>query len=281
MAKKSASDLLGGSPSEVAEELKVLEQRLTALAREGPAAWNKGQGKTADGAPGPMAMPGSLVAQLESFAAGVGSGLTTSNVDSDGRVTYELTYAPSASAVADSSKLASLESSIAEIEKQLGIPDPTCPFTDLHTAVGQLQKRVSLLDTTKLDAISTRVKTVIGDIDKMLEKRAELEDRGKGTDDIDQKVNELYDFCHRWNAASASLPTVVARLRSLQALHQQSSSFTTRLQSLETQQEELLRLLETTNSAVHELGTSLQENMTVVRDNMRTLEGKVAEALSK
>merc|ERR1712100_423084 len=105
-----------------------------------------------------------------------------------------------------------------------------------------------------------RVTAVMKDVDKMLEKKAQLEDRSRN-DEIDQKVAELYDFCHRWNAASASLPHVVARLRSLQVLHQQSASFVTRLQSLEEQQEELMRMLDTTNSAVNELGHGLQENM--------------------
>lgn len=276
---KTGTDLLGGNPSDVAAELRGLEQRLTALARTGPSVWNKDAGKAGEGKPGPMAMPGSLVGQLEQFSAGVG-GVPSTATDADGRVTYEISYAPSTSAVADSSKLAALESSVADIEKQLGVQDPGCPFSDLHTAVAHLQKRLSLLDTSKLDAISQRVKTVMGDVDKMLEKKAELESRGRN-DEIDQKVGELYEFCQRWSAASASLPTVVSRLRSLQALHHQSASFTGRLQALEQQQDELLRLLDTTNQAVHELGVGLQDNMTIVKDNMRSLEEKVAKALSK
>eukprot|EP00929_Paragymnodinium_shiwhaense_P123440 TRINITY_DN9732_c0_g1_i1.p1 TRINITY_DN9732_c0_g1~~TRINITY_DN9732_c0_g1_i1.p1 ORF type:complete len:390 (-),score=101.55 TRINITY_DN9732_c0_g1_i1:188-1357(-) len=274
----ASAELLGGQPADVAEELRVLDQRLTALARDGPAIWKKSDARVADGTPGPMAMPGALISQLEQFAAGVG-GTPNPGVEQDGRVTYEIAYAPSASAVADSSKIAALETTVAEIEKQLGMHEHGCPFGDLHTAVAQLQKRVSLLDTGKLDVICQRVKAVMGDVDKMLEKKAELENRSRN-DELDQKVNELYEFCHRWNAASAALPHVVARLRSLQVLHQQSASFVTRLQALEEQQEELMRMLETTNSAVHELGVGLQDNMATIRDNMRSLEEKVSKVLT-
>eukprot|EP00927_Polykrikos_kofoidii_P071966 TRINITY_DN68143_c0_g1_i1.p1 TRINITY_DN68143_c0_g1~~TRINITY_DN68143_c0_g1_i1.p1 ORF type:complete len:394 (+),score=59.03 TRINITY_DN68143_c0_g1_i1:132-1313(+) len=274
---KTGASLLGGNPADVTAELKSLEQRLIALARTSPPVWQQDGSRIGEGRPGPMAMPGSLTSQLEMFAAGV-KGVPSPPVEADGRVTYEISYAPSTNSVADSSKLAALESTVADIEKHLGVQDSGCPFADLHTAVGHLQKRLSLLDASKLDAISHRVKAVMTDVDRMLEKKAELEGRGRD-DDIDKKVNDLYEFCQRWSAASASLPVVVTRLRSLQALHKQSASFTGRLQSLEQQQDDLLRLLDTTSVAVHELGTSLQENMIIMKDNMSTLEEKVAKAL--
>ncbi|CAK0790128.1 unnamed protein product [Prorocentrum cordatum] len=89
------------------------------------------------------------------------------------RVTYELSYAPSTAAI-ESSKIAALESSI-DIEKQLGVLDPSCPFSDLQSAVTLLQKRVSLLDDSKkLDSIRTGVDRVSSDIEKALKKKARL-----------------------------------------------------------------------------------------------------------
>merc|ERR1712099_229321 len=102
------------------------------------------------------------------------------------------------------------------------------------------------------------------DVDRVLEKRRDIE-KTSTNNDTDVKVGELYEFCHRWSLAASSLPQIVTRLRSLQALHQQSSSFTARLRALEQQQEELLKLLEKTNTAVKDLGGGLQENMTMVR----------------
>jgi hypothetical protein len=271
---EAAADQLGIDPAALNAELKVLEQRLGGLARDAPASWRQPEG---DQVVGISPMSGSLVSQLQKLATGSPTA-AASGGSGDGHVTYELSYAPSTAAIVESSKIAALESSIADIEKQLGVLDPSCPFSDLQSAVALLQKRVSLLDKNKLDSIRTGVDKVSGDIEKALKKKEELQG-GSGDRDLDRKVSELYEFCHRWSATADSLPTIVARLRSLQAIHQQSASFAARLAALEKQQDELQKLLETTNMAVQDLGRGLQENMTIVRDNMTSFEDKMKKAL--
>jgi chromosome segregation ATPase len=220
-----------------------------------------------------------LVARIERLASTSSPTPAASSSSGDGRLTYEISYSPSPAALADSSRVAALESSIADIEKKLGVLDAASPISDLQTAVSQMQKRLSLLDTNKIDAISRRVHVVMNEVENMLVKKGELVDASDHN--LDQKVGELYEFCHRWTSTASSLPAIVLRLQSLQGLHQQSASFVARLQALEQQQDELARLLETTNSAVQELGKSLQDNMTTVRDNMKTLEEKIAKAVKK
>jgi len=269
---QDAAELLGGEPTSVASDLRVLEQRLSSLARDGPPTWRgqtPGGGAGTEVGAGPM--PQALVARIERLAAAGGAAQTTG---AEGRLTYEISYSPSPSALADSSRIAALESSIAEIERRIGVLDPASPISDLQTAVSQMQKRLSLLDTNKIDAISRRVHVVMAEVESMLSKKAELLDSG-GSDHNDQKVSELYEFCHRWSSTAASLPAIVLRLQSLQGLHHQSASFVSRLAALEQQQDELATLLETTNSAVEEVKRSLQDNMVTVRDNMKTLEEKI------
>eukprot|EP00930_Biecheleria_cincta_P105589 TRINITY_DN98383_c0_g1_i1.p1 TRINITY_DN98383_c0_g1~~TRINITY_DN98383_c0_g1_i1.p1 ORF type:complete len:409 (-),score=119.09 TRINITY_DN98383_c0_g1_i1:73-1239(-) len=270
----AAHELLGADPNVVSEELKVLEKRLAALARDGPAAWQSGEALAAG-----ANMAGPLVSQLERLATGQASsaGYGGGEPSGPGQVTYEICYTPGTAAIADSAKMAALESSIADIERQLGVVEPSCPFPDLQSAVTQLQKRVGLLDSQKLDSMSKGVDKVLREIEKVLAKKAELD--GGADKELDQKVNQLYDFCHRWNASAASLPSIVARLQTLQALHLQSCSFAKRLASLEQQQEELVKLLGTTMDAVQDLGKGLQENMGVMRDNMKSLEEKIVKVV--
>lgn len=155
--------------------------------------------------------------------------------------------------------------------------EPTATIIDLQAALLQLQKRVALLDTAKIEAISRRVQVVMGDVDAMLIKKPEENAKESAHDDqADHKVGELYESCHRWNATSAGLPYLVARLQSLKGVHEQSASFGQRLCQLEQQQEELAKLLEVTNSTVLELGASLQDNMLVMAENMQSLEAKIA-----
>jgi hypothetical protein len=51
-----------------------------------------------------------------------------------------------------------------------------------------------------------------------------------GADDYDKKVADLYEMCYRWRAATAALPSILDRLRSLKSLHQHGGSFAARLQ---------------------------------------------------
>lgn len=274
-----AADLWGAEPAAVSEELRVLEQRLGSLASSGSSAWQAGA-EAIDGPAGRCAMAGSLVSQLERLAAGGASAATASEaaVAGDGRVTYEINYSPDVGALAESANIAALENSIAEIEKQLGVLEPSCPYSDLQTAVVQLQQKMSLLDPQRLESIRASVHKVMGDLDQALAKKAEL--MGANADpELDRKVSELYDFCHRWSATAASLPSIVSRLQSLQALHQQSATFAARLAALEQQQDELVKLLETTNKSVQELGVGMKENMTIVKDNMRSLEENMQKVL--
>ncbi|CAE7208694.1 dctn2-b [Symbiodinium sp. CCMP2456] len=271
-AEKDAAvaELLGGDPGEMSQELKVLEKRLVALSEES-APW-RGGGKKARGG---YAMPASLVSQLDRLASGQASAPAS---EAPGQVTYQINYAPNAASIGEGAKLAAMESTISEIEKQLGVREPISHFPDLQTAVTQLQKRLALLDSPKLEAIAKGVDKVAKEVEQVLAKKAQLE--GTTDKDLDHKVSQLYDFCHRWSATAASLPQIVARLQSLQALHLQSASFASRLASLEKQQEELAKLLETTTEAVEDLNTGLKENMSIVRDNMKSLEAKIQQAVS-
>lgn len=268
-----ATDMLGGDPVEIAAELRALEVRLGGLAQH--AAFGGGAFEASAQSGSPFALPGSLVGQLERLAGGTEQSRPRGE---DGRVTYQINYAPSTNIMAESSKIAALEGSLAEIERQLGVMDPNCPFANLHTAVAHLQRRVAMLDASTLDGISKRVNLVVADIEKMMMKKAELEGTSSSPD-MDRKVDELYEFCQRWSSTAASLPAVVTRLRTLQALHQQSTSFASRLAALERQQDELHKLLETTNAAVGELSVGLRENMVTVKENMRILEEKILKAV--
>eukprot|EP00931_Biecheleriopsis_adriatica_P065299 TRINITY_DN39879_c0_g1_i1.p1 TRINITY_DN39879_c0_g1~~TRINITY_DN39879_c0_g1_i1.p1 ORF type:complete len:383 (+),score=119.32 TRINITY_DN39879_c0_g1_i1:32-1180(+) len=267
----AAAELLGADPSAVSTELKVLEQRLAVLAKDGQSWRGGGQAVGKAG----CTMAASLVGQLERLANGAIQAPPAGS--SDGRVTYEISYAPSASSIVDSAKIATMESSVADIERQLGVLEPSSTFPDLQTAVAKLEKRVALLDGQKLDSVSKGLDKVLRELQQVLDKKAELD--GSSDKDLDRKVSQLFDFCHRWSATAASLPVIVARLHSLQALHLQSASFSSRLAALEQQQEELARLLETTSTAVQDLGQGLKENMTIVRDNMRSLEEKIVKAV--
>lgn len=268
------NDLHWENPAAVAAELRVLEQRLSGLARDSADVWKvspqAARENTASAATG-----GSLAVQLERLATGETTSLGAAG-SGEGHVTYEINYSPSGSAMSDSSKMAALEGSLATIETSLGVFEQACPFADLQTAVNQLQRRLTTLDSQKLEAIRDGAQKAMSEVNSVLQKKNQLEGVGSNAE-LDKKANELYEFCHRWSTVAPSLPALVSRLQSLQALHQESGSFATRLSSLEQRQDELASLLDSASTAVQDLSKGLQENMSVVRDSMRQLEQKMAQ----
>merc|ERR1740121_556039 len=268
------TELQMDNPAAVAAELRVLEQRLGGLARDSADIW-KLSSQAGGGNSASVTTASSLAVQLERLASGETTSLDAAGAGG-GHVTYEINYAPSGGAVSNSSKIAALESQLASVEKQLGVFDQSCPFADLQTAVTQLQRRLSVLDPQKIEAIRSGAQKALGEVDAVLQKKSQLEGVGSNPE-LDRKANELYEFCHRWSAVAPSLPALVSRLQSLQALHQESGSFASRLGALEQRQEELATLLDSTATAVQDLSKGLQENMTIVRDSMKGLEQKMAQ----
>lgn len=262
----SADDCLLENHEVITSELHLLEQKLESLANDDSTRQlMTSKELSAVSHAGQRSVLQSLVGQLERMSEHLKDGM-----DVDDKVTYQLHYTPDMKPLVDASKISAVEAKVAEIEKRLGIPGVVCPFADVQSGILHLQQRLALLDGTKIEAINRRVHAVMGDLDAVLQRKAEFINQ-----DADKKASELFEMCHRWNAAASALPAVVMRLQSLKGLHQHSGSFASRLTVLEQQQEELAKLLSTTNAAVHNLQKSMQENMLIMKDNLLQLEQRM------
>eukprot|EP01067_Filipodium_phascolosomae_P000222 Filipodium_phascolosomae@DN118_c0_g1_i1.p1 len=191
-------------------------------------------------------------------------------------ITYEL-YCPPAEKddLFDVARVVTLESRLAQLEKDIGSDAVTdLPFGDLQSAVVDLAERLSVLDPQKLDQISRRMQALMGELEQMLKKRDELLN---GTDlQVDSKVNEMYDLCYRWRAASSALPVVIGRLKSLKALHQRAGTFASRLSVLEKQQAEVARLVESTSQTLANVQKSMSSNAKLMKANVDVLSQRVS-----
>lgn len=300
------SEFGAGPPRRVAEELAALQQRLRGPA-QGAARSDAGKdvsisrpSSLSEAALGALdRLAGGMVQQegeekeSQSQSAYLASSPALRNGPSDS-MTWEIFYAPSIHAISDSAQIAQLENSIAEIEKKLGVTGgakgaPTVPFADLQTALTQLHRRLSLLDTHKMESVRGGIAKAMSSLDAALlsEQRGEGQTSNNSSSSskdqqvVEKRLSEMYESCHLWTPTASALPAIVSRLQSLQTLHQQSAAFTTRLSALEHQQDELAKLLEVTNAAVHELGKGLQENMVVMTENLRNLEDKLSRLPQK
>lgn len=273
---KARAELMGTDPKALADELRTLEKLLRgwrkgATATTEAAAGGEGTGAGAGAGGGPGAMSDSLTAQLDKLASGAAGAGARGSGGQEGMVTWEVNFAPSTIPIIESSQIASLESSLAEMEKKIGISG--AKDQDIYHTMIQLHQRMGLLDPQKLESI----RTIAGKAKAGLDAAAMQKDQLPGRDGhVDKKVKDLYDTCYRWTPVAANLPAVVTRMQSLEALHQMSASFTSRLGALEHEQEELMKILEVTNMAMSEMQKGMQENMMILKENMEALEKKLA-----
>lgn len=264
------TELMGSDPKEIADELRALEKLLRV--------WRKGATASSttavygSGVGGPGAMSDSLAIQLDRLATAPGGDLAAKGSGEEGMVTWEVNFAPSTIPIIQSSQIAALESSLAEMEKKIGVTG--AKDQDIYHTMTTLHRRMGLLDPQKLESIRTSAGKAKSGFEIAMSSKHLIRGRdGK----VDQKVKELYDSCHRWTPVAANLPAVVTRMQSLEALHQMSASFTSRLSALEHEQEELVKILEVTNMAVQEMSKGMQDNMGILTQNMDALEQKIAK----
>ena len=197
--------------------------------------------------------------------------------DGPREVAYELSRAPGLAAMAESSRLSALEAGLAAIERQLApLPAASAEGSDLAAAVAQLQRRLSLLEPEKLDAVRSGAQRMLSGIEAAPPPRQRPSAPGDPEPAaLDRRVAELHEECCRWGPGVPALPALAARLGSLQVPHREGLAFATRLSALEDQQDEMARVLRATSAAVQELRRGMRENMAVMRENLHSLEERI------
>mmetsp|Transcript_97889 Transcript_97889/g.204140 ORF Transcript_97889/g.204140 Transcript_97889/m.204140 type:complete len:411 (+) Transcript_97889:146-1378(+) len=271
--EKARRELMAGDTTAIANELRALEKLLRG--------WRKGATATAatveevSGVSGPGAMTETLAGQLDRLASGdTGSKATSSSkgAPDEKLVSWEVNFAPSTIPIIESSQIATLENSLAEMEKKIGSTGAKEP--DIYPTMVTLHQRMGLLDPQKLESMRTIASKAKTGLEQAIPQKEQLPPREPA---VDKKVKELYDSCQRWMPVAANLPASVTRMQSLEGFHQLSASFTSRLGALEQEQEELMKVLEVTNMAIADLSRGMQENMIILKENLEALDAKVSK----
>lgn len=73
-------------------------------------------------------------------------------------MTYEVYYVPSLTPMIEQSRMASLERRLALVENKMGLHKMSLlPHGDLFEAVNEMQQRLKLLDSQKIESLQKRV----------------------------------------------------------------------------------------------------------------------------
>jgi len=192
---------------------------------------------------------------------------------------YELFFKPDHTKELQTSKLSVLDKRINELEQLLG-PNQGIPTIDLLSTVESLKEKLNLLATPKqLELLQRTVASVSQELDKVLEKKQKQEE-DTSAKAHETKVNEIFDTIHRWDGTAQQLPTIVSRLQTLKSLHEHGASFQKAVQQLETQQDELKKLLKFNGEVMNQVDSNFQSNLGIIQNNVQSLEARIV-TLSK
>jgi len=168
----------------------------------------------------------------------------------------------SASSTASSSQMAASSSLSAAHYKSL-----------LHR-LEDMEALVATVDSASLEKTSTKAKVIRADLEAASKARNKLTATYKKEDS--KMIQQLYQQMIDLEGLGSYLPSLVERLQQLSSLHQQASTFGTRLQELErgaTQVEASVGQLE---DGMATLKTTIVENITAMESNMKKLDEKLS-----
>ncbi|KNC99150.1 uncharacterized protein SPPG_05408 [Spizellomyces punctatus DAOM BR117] len=287
-------------------------------------------GKTAPGTPAKQMAEGkALLTQLKAFrnlslseevadstAAAVPIPTTTPEGADGSYVTYELFYTPESAKLTQLAKLTDVESRLASLERLIGThflqgldganESVTSLLQENGSLIGALQKldnHLSLLTQPRqLDIVSRRVKTLAGEMERVvdLRKKQQLEssltlstenllrssvsalqdvEMHKAQTETERKINYLYETMEKLDPVARVIPHLVSRLRGLQSLHSEAAVFADSLKMLVQEQSRVGEGFKGIEDAVGRLEESVKANEIAVGKNVEALHGRI-EALA-
>jgi len=139
------------------------------------------------------------------------------------------------------------------------------------TALEELERKVSLLDETKLEVLKVKLQNLTFGMEDALLKNA---DSSKT-----HKVEQLYDLMMKWDGTWQQLPTIVARLQALRRIHEQCASIGESLSKLEKEQAQTTATSSANAQFLQQLQGNLQTNLSTMNENLKLINQRV-DALS-
>eukprot|EP00300_Choanocystis_sp_HF-7_P017679 c19798_g1_i1.p3 GENE.c19798_g1_i1~~c19798_g1_i1.p3 ORF type:complete len:195 (-),score=65.60 c19798_g1_i1:1305-1889(-) len=190
---------------------------------------------------------------------------------------YELYVDPAAPARAEASsevlQLSQLNQRIANLENVVGV-NTGPPTKDLKSTVEELTRWSKLLDQGYLEVVNLRIET----LSKTLTDGS-LVARQKQTQT--KKIETLFDLVTKVDGVLTEIPTLIARLQSLQRVHEMGAAFVSNVERLQTQQAAITQTLTAQGVAVKEVEESMVSNMQVLLDNFKSIQSRMSALEAK
>ncbi|KXN90198.1 putative dynactin subunit 2 [Leucoagaricus sp. SymC.cos] len=191
----------------------------------------------------------------------------------------------------EASKMQSLieiDERVGELEKLIGSSnaalDETSPLPPpLLPLITRLNSQLSLLTQPRhIDSISRRLKLLLSDLDRVSAVQQHRRHPSQQTGSLITPIPEnLLPILSRLGPALPQIPHILTRLRTLSALHTSAAEFQATLEDLEKEHRKVHEVLGELNNAVDTVEKSLEENRSVIKNNVAGLEGRVESLLQR
>ncbi|XP_053645230.1 dynactin subunit 2 isoform X2 [Cherax quadricarinatus] len=198
-------------------------------------------------------------------------------------MSYNLCYAPEHARLNQLANAAMLEKRIDQLETLIGNnPDKLSSlstWTNHKSIVGAVQvlsARLALLEPAHLDHVEGRLHAVHTRMNSISEKKAVIEDADKQS-----KVSELYELVKKTEGLCSTLPEVVKRLMSLEAMHEQAMQFSASLKQLDVAQTHLSAALHSNAELLAGVQKKFSHNLEIIQTNIANLDSRVQALQSK
>ena len=209
----------------------------------------------------------------------------SSSSSNNSTLTYELYHNVETVKVREAEAMNDLELRIASIEKLLHQKDEDGNRKGTSTilsAIHKMESQMELLRPQTLDALSRRMKTIATEYESFSRRmsRARSKTGGVSNPIRAKKLSTALEKIDSYDKISASIPSLVNRLKTLRALHEESATFSNRLSVIEKRQERALGDLDRSEKLITELEVSMRENMKTIASNIKILDGRIDKCTS-
>ena len=205
---------------------------------------------------------------------------------SSNTLTYELYHNVDTVRVREAEAMNDLELRVASLEKLLVQKDKDedreSSTSTILSAIRKMENQMELLRPQTLDALSRRMKTIVSEYESFSRRmsRARSKNGGVSNPIRAKKLATALEKIDSYDKISASIPSLVKRLKTLRALHEESATFSNRLSAIEKRQDRALEDLDRSEKLVSELEVAMRENMKTIAKNIEVLDERIDKCSS-
>nr|GAT57689.1 predicted protein [Mycena chlorophos] len=162
-------------------------------------------------------------------------------------------------------------SSTATIDESSTLPPPLLPL------VTRLNAQLTLLTQPRhIDSVSRRLKLLLSDLDRASAAQHSHRRHPSQSNNAPSQIQEqILPLLSRLSPSLPHIPHILARLRTLSALHTSASEFESTLEGLEEEHRKMREAVGELEGAVESIEKSMGENREVVKGNVGGLETRV------